>query len=155
MSSVGSNCERSSWLATDFLRLLRPLNSLDMRLRCADEVSLRPSSELRLFSLSNVPSADLCNSSSRWSLLATETADEPGPLEGVRLAGVVRLSLLATLCNDGSLGARLTAAMAGAVFGRVRTRKCLQVSQCACYSSGTHAVGLAQALLWVFACPRG
>lgn len=111
MSSVGSNCERSSWLVVDFLRLLRPLNSLDMRLRCADEVSLRPSSEVRLFSLSSEPSADRCNSSSRWSLLATETADEPGPLEGVRLAGAARLSLLAALCNDGSPGARLTAAI--------------------------------------------
>jgi hypothetical protein len=41
MSSLGSTWEMS--LVADFLRLLRPLNSLDMRRR---EVSLRPSSEL-------------------------------------------------------------------------------------------------------------
>jgi hypothetical protein len=78
MSSLGSTWEMS--LVADFLRLLRPLNSLDMRRR---EVSLRPSSELRLLSLSSAPSEDLRKS----SLLSTETADESGPLEVDRPTG--------------------------------------------------------------------
>jgi hypothetical protein len=72
MSSVEStSCERSSWLVADFLRLLRPLNILDMRMRCADEVSLRPSSELRLFSRSKAPSVDLRMSCWRLRLQTT------------------------------------------------------------------------------------
>jgi hypothetical protein len=109
---VGSSCERSSWLVADFLRLLRPLNILDMRPRWAVEVSLRPSSELRLFSLSDAPSVDLRISSSRLSLLAIETADDSGPFDVARLTGAARLSLLETSCDELRLLARSTAAMA-------------------------------------------
>jgi hypothetical protein len=114
MSSAGSSCEKSSWLVADFLRLLRPLNILAMRVRWGDEVSLRPSSEARLFSLSSAPSADPRKSSSRLSLLAIETVDDAGPLEGARLPGA-RLSLLETSCAALTLLARSTAAMVGNV----------------------------------------
>jgi hypothetical protein len=112
MPSAGSVSARPSWLAADLLRLLRPLNMLDMRRRWADDVSLRPSSEARLFSLSSAPSVDRRSSSSRASLLATETADDAGPLDVARLPGAARLSLLEASCAEVTLRARSTAAMA-------------------------------------------
>jgi hypothetical protein len=113
MSSLGSRCERSSWLAADLVRLLRPLNILDMRRRWCDEVSLRASSEPRLHILSSAPSADLRRSSSRVSLLATETAEDSGPLDVARLAGAARLSRLAASRKGLGLRARSTVAIVG------------------------------------------
>ena len=73
------------------MRLLRPpLNILDMRRRCDDEVSLRASSDLRRANLSSAPSDSLRRSSLVLSLLATETVDESGPLDVARLEGSAR-----------------------------------------------------------------
>lgn len=96
--SCRSDCERlsPSWAVADFRRLLRPLNSFDMRCRWDEEVSLRPSSELRLLRRSRAPSEALRKSSSLLSLLsllAIETADDSGPLELARLTGAAKLLL--------------------------------------------------------------
>jgi hypothetical protein len=113
MSSLGSRCDRSSWLTADLVRLLRPLNILDMRRRWCEEVSLRASSEPRRRILSSAPSDDLRRSSSRASLLATETAEESGPFDVARLVGAAKLSLLAASRKGLALLAPSTVAMAG------------------------------------------
>lgn len=81
--SSGSRKDRSSRLAEaemDVSRFLRLLKSFDMRRRCDDEASLRPSSEFgRLLRRSVAPSVGLETTSS--VLLAMETVDEARPLE--------------------------------------------------------------------------
>jgi hypothetical protein len=71
------------------------LKSFDMRRRCDDDTSLRPSSEFwRLLRRSMAPSLDLRNKSSLPSLLAIETVDESGPFDCARgAASVLSLSL--------------------------------------------------------------
>jgi hypothetical protein len=124
MSFAGSSWARSSWLVADLVRLLRPLNILDMRRRWCDDVSLRPPSEPRLRILSSVPSDDLGRSSSRLSLLATETADDSGLFDVARLAGAARLSLLATSGGGMALLARSTAAMLDHGRAAYTARRC-------------------------------
>jgi hypothetical protein len=65
-----------------------------MRLRFEDDVSLRASSEVRRLNLSSEPSVDLRRSSSRLSLLASDTVDDSGPFEGARRPGAAKLSPL-------------------------------------------------------------
>ena len=88
--SSGSACNRSSWLPeadtdaeSDARRFLRGLNSFDMRRRCDDDASLRPSSEFwRLLRRSVAPSPALDMVSSL--LLAIDTVDDAAPLESAR-----------------------------------------------------------------------
>lgn len=81
-------------------------------MRCAEDVSLRPSSELRLFSLSpSAPSVDLYSSSS-WVSLLMDTVDDSGPFEVARLG--------ARLSEFNGLRERSTAAMASFAFSARR-----------------------------------
>lgn len=115
--SSGSRKDRSSRLAEaemDVSRFLRLLKSFDMRRRCDDEASLRPSSEFwRLLRRSVAPSVGLETTSSL--LLAMDTVDEARPLEYDGGAARVPSLSLGGLRTEPMLLRRSCEAMGGGV----------------------------------------